>query len=397
MSPQLVQGLSISRQAGQQVHSRSAAVDSEAKTFRTVLGSLAPDQPEESIDSTNDFLPRSDTDDEEVSQVDGGDEPQQTLPCGFLLKPPTSKQDPDQELDSEIRFVAHRAIPLVQTQDWQPADIAPLLQPVTPEIDENAAAIAIEKACKVSPPSDTGADGNTPAYQIADRLSLLESSDTECGVRRTADDDAMIGLLHSSTDPEPLRSIASIFSNTEMDQAVASFPLELPSARQIVSLIEGPLRQFCTSSTSMLDMRTQREEIRFLRMMLTPVTLGEVEVTLRRRGTDMQIRIVVSKQAAADALQADIGLLKDQIVNLLPADGTQSISISTKSQEGTAATGTQLHHRTEGDSANAWQEGLPAGGGEKPPPRKENARSVVESELHDQDTPPQLGADGIVV
>ena len=111
----------------------------------------------------------------------------------------------------------------------------------------------------------------------------------------------------------------------------------------------------------------------------------------------MQIRIVVSKQAAADALQGDLSFLKERIATLLPVDGTQSVSVLMSSHEGTASSWVQSHLRSDNDSMYNGQGGLPSGGGERPSPRKEDAQSIVESEHYDKDTPPQLGASGIIV
>jgi hypothetical protein len=106
-------------------------------------------------------------------------------------------------------------------------------------------------------------------------------------------------------------------------------------AQQILSQISGSSLQAAGTSeistlVSHIDDQPDvpRSEVIHLRFMLQPEMLGDVEVALRRMGSDTSVTIIVAGKAASDALTADMAILEDRLGSLFAIGGMGSLSIS---------------------------------------------------------------------
>lgn len=73
-------------------------------------------------------------------------------------------------------------------------------------------------------------------------------------------------------------------------------------------------------------------DLRILRMTLMPEELGHVDVTLRRTVSGFRVHISVSTETAARALQADLGLLKDRLGDLIVGLPSAAVDIGLREQ-----------------------------------------------------------------
>ena len=106
-------------------------------------------------------------------------------------------------------------------------------------------------------------------------------------------------------------------------------------AQQILSQISGSSFQAAgKSEIATLVSHTgdqpdvPRSEVIHLRFMLQPEMLGDVEVALRRTGSDTSVTIIVAGKATSDALTADMAILEDRLGSLFAIGGMGSVSIS---------------------------------------------------------------------
>jgi flagellar hook-length control protein FliK len=75
-----------------------------------------------------------------------------------------------------------------------------------------------------------------------------------------------------------------------------------------------------------------RGGIKILRIRLQPETLGEVEVTLRRAGSEVKVGLLVGSEATAATLRQDLGTLQDRLISSLLGDTTPVIEITVRDQ-----------------------------------------------------------------
>lgn len=396
MPPTFVQGLDLAPQATRQTRGRNDVNEPATLMFGTVLKSLASGMHDELTDPQQSKHQHVDADDGSVTQVEDGQELLQDLTSSLPLTQPIAAPEARQQLHRDVHSAGYGHLAHAKITDWRPEQMISHCMQVNPDGDEYTLGSTIGTAYKVLPRSDKGVEGNANAHLVIEKLSTLVSPDLRHGELRS-DDDVLAGLPGSSSDSDRLSATQSLPTIKPTDYPLTSVPVGLSPARQLLSIIESHLKPQLASPHFAKDTRVQSEEVRVLRMTLRPVDLGEIEVTLRRRGAEMQIRIVVSKQAAADTLQGDLSFLNGRIATLLPEDGTHSVAIFMSSSDSTASSGLQSHFRSENEVIFNGQGGLPSGGGQRPSPRKEDEQSIVESEHYDKDTPPQLGASGIIV
>lgn len=182
------------------------------------------------------------------------------------------------------------------------------------------------------------------------------------------------------------------------------FDSALPSpahsaARQILDLIESNDHASRSAAPASVETRSLLAggDVRMLRMKLHPDSLGDVDVTLRRRGKEMHIEIVVTQQAAADAIQADIGLLNDRVGKLLAAEDAHNIRISIQPPDNTSSIAGPFSSESRCDAAGTFGGGAATGSGEGPPPRKQDAPTPHKERDGDEESQPWSGAAGLVV
>lgn len=396
MPTSIVQGLDLAPQATRQSRGPIDVNEPATLMFGTVLKSLASGTPDELVNPQEWKHQHVDADDGNVTQAEAGQELLQDLACSLPLTQPIAVPEARQRLHRDVHSADHGCLAHAKIADWRPEQMISHCTQVTPDGDEYTLGSAIGTAYKVLPRSDKAVEGNASSHMVMEKLSPLVSPDVGHGELRS-DDDMLAGHPGSSSDSDRLSTTQSLPASKPTDHPLTSVPIELSPARQLLSIIESHLKPQLASPHFAIDTRAKSEEVRVLRMTLRPVDLGEIEVTLRRRGAEMQIRIIVSKQAAADALQGDLSFLNGRIASLLPEDGTHSVAILMSSSDSTASSGLQSHFRSENEVIFNGQGGLPSGGGQRPSPRKEDEQSIVESEHYDKDTPPQLGASGIIV
>jgi hypothetical protein len=396
MPSSVIQGPDLTPQSVRQTLGKNGREEPINSVFETLLEHLAPSQPDALIDAQNCSQQHVGTDDERMNQTDDNNAFQPDLVDSLPLLQLFITQRAEQQMNRDMHAESHRGITLAKLAGWQPVDVNPRFMQASPEDVLEISAGTIGIAQRGIPHAGERDERSASKHEMIEGVLSVESPDLSHRIIRPGDD-VGASAPDPSTDLECLLGASSPPSSNSVDLQVTSMPIEPSPARQLLSLIEVPLKPLLTSPTSVMGIQTQNEEVRVLRMTLMPANLGEVEVTFRRRGTEMQIRIAVSKQAAADALQGDLGFLKERIAALQPADGTHSILIMMSSPEGSVPTGVQPHFRNENDSIATGHGGPPSGGGERPSPRKEDTQSIVENEHHVQDTQSQLRADGIVV
>ena len=104
-------------------------------------------------------------------------------------------------------------------------------------------------------------------------------------------------------------------------------------------------------------------------------------------------------QSAADALEADIGLLRDRIGGLLPADAAHTITISVTPVETPPAASTLPSTSHDGGAAQGGRSSFGAGNGERSTPHEEDRPSPQREWIsNDQDVGMRPAvASGLVV
>ena len=167
--------------------------------------------------------------------------------------------------------------------------------------------------------------------------------------------------------------------------APAAAKVDLPPARQLLQLLEATVRDVRAASAIPAEIQ-HTGVIRVLRMKLKPEALGEVDVTLRRSGTELRVEVNVAKQAAANAIQADIELLKERIGSLLHPESPRSVHITVQPLEGN--TGAAPFDGSNAGSDHAAPNAFAQGQGGQPPSHKEEASSGFRGSLrHEEDVP----------
>ncbi|MCA3554250.1 flagellar hook-length control protein FliK [Aestuariivirga sp.] len=174
---------------------------------------------------------------------------------------------------------------------------------------------------------------------------------------------------------------------------VPETPVTQAPVRQILALLDTPGAVLPMVTNTLLNASGPTGEIRVLRMKLRPEALGEVDITLRRRGADMRIDITVTTQAAADALRTDLGLLKERVGNLLRPEGAQSVVVVVQSADSLPTP----QGGATGDAGSAMGGSFAAGGGERSPSRKRETPSPArEGESHEEIRLQPASADLVV-
>ncbi|MCA3561400.1 MAG: flagellar hook-length control protein FliK [Aestuariivirga sp.] len=174
---------------------------------------------------------------------------------------------------------------------------------------------------------------------------------------------------------------------------VPETPVTPAPARQILALLDAPGAALPMVANPLLNPSGATGEIRVLRMKLRPEALGDVDITLRRRGADMRIDITVTTQAAADALQTDLGLLKERVGSLLRPEGAQSVVVVVQSADNLPT----LQGGASGDAGSAMGGSFAEGGGERSPSRKRETPSPArEGEGHEETRVQPVSVDLIV-
>ncbi|MFM8748033.1 MAG: flagellar hook-length control protein FliK [Aestuariivirga sp.] len=103
-----------------------------------------------------------------------------------------------------------------------------------------------------------------------------------------------------------------------------------------------------------------------LRLRLQPETLGDVEVTLRRRSTDVVVHISVNSEETARTLQQDVALLQDRLGLALSGEAVAAVQISVRDQP--AQTPNQPMAGSGQSSGFAAPSGGEPGSDRRPPP-----------------------------
>jgi hypothetical protein len=112
-------------------------------------------------------------------------------------------------------------------------------------------------------------------------------------------------------------------------------PSEKSPVAQILTLISSvppPSTEqsvmFTSRNYTYNQLEFHHSTVRQLRFMLQPETLGEVEVAIRRTGSDTTVTISVGSRSAADAIVRDMVFLEDRLGSLLSSGGVGSVSIA---------------------------------------------------------------------
>jgi len=161
---------------------------------------------------------------------------------------------------------------------------------------------------------------------------------------------------------------------------------EQPAAQQLLAAIRAPLQATAAGATSSFP---ASDEIKVLRIRLKPDALGEVDVTLRRNGSRMNIDIMVSKSLAAEALHGDLGMLQDRVAALLGSEDRHHIKVTLHQSE---------PFLSPASSGSGMQGGQPSGGGDRQTPRKQDGPThMARNDRHEPDGPLQPVSTGLVV
>lgn len=189
------------------------------------------------------------------------------------------------------------------------------------------------------------------------------------------------------------------FAGLDIARAVSHLdPVILPPAQQIIALMTGPHSSERLLASSPEQSQMPSVEIRTLRLKLKPEDLGEVDVTLRRSGSEMKIHISVTRKAAADALQNDLGLLEDRLGGVLLGGSSQPVTITIRSPDAYTPFGSQLDSGSPGNPPSTDGNGQATHGGGRPSSGKEDAPSRFKRQQTDEeDSHLRTIASGLVV
>jgi len=199
---------------------------------------------------------------------------------------------------------------------------------------------------------------------------------------------------------DPLPAMPSTMSNAAMTPQPVGVTgaKDVNATSQLLPILASELRTHHVNTTSSLQQTSADVEIKVLRMTLKPEALGHIEVTLRRAGSELRIQIAVEKEAAADALQRDLGLLRERLGDLVAGDNSHSITIVVQQPDLPISSSSPSTARTAGELGNAGQGSLHFGGKDKSAPHEQDARSPMSTDDHDeQDVQLQHGLTAIVV
>lgn len=209
--------------------------------------------------------------------------------------------------------------------------------------------------------------------------------------------------VHNSSSVLPLGEAreAPAINRTDPDMAVLPTSMDVPVAKQLLSLLEEPVKVLQLPLTvTHIENFQDGVELKVLRMRLRPDSLGDVEITLRRSGGELQVHIQVSRQSAADELRGTLEQLNDRLAGLLPRELSSQITVSIRQPETEQGMGYhQNFQRHSGENAQGGgYGGVPSGNGEGSPPHKDEQRSPMPNgNRHESENPLQPGTSGIVV
>lgn len=212
-------------------------------------------------------------------------------------------------------------------------------------------------------------------------------------------------VLGSESDAESQEYAPTVMFEEEISSPeLATEDESSAPVRQLQSLLEGAIEEFQHGPTLSSIARTPgpgnavASEVKVFKMRLKPDALGDVEVILRRSGSELRIVIQVEKQATADAINSDMSLLNENLGGLLAEDGSPFTVVTVVSTDLGQSVGSEAGSRAGGDSAERGQSAFHSGGEERPPPHKAWVQSLpAENETHDSDIRLRSGLDGILL
>jgi hypothetical protein len=114
------------------------------------------------------------------------------------------------------------------------------------------------------------------------------------------------------------------------------------SARQIIE----QLRPSLSAALQTAELPELATPIRYLKIVLTPDDLGEVEVSLKRRGGDIAIAIAASEPRTANLLLRQRKLLDDLVSSLTGDNAVATVTIACQPREAGAGFGTSESHQS---------------------------------------------------
>lgn len=213
-------------------------------------------------------------------------------------------------------------------------------------------------------------------------LPMTEAADTTSG-NVSAKQEAQSPASQMITAPQNA-SGSDIPANPNPSEA------RLPPVQQLLTQLAAPLASTRLGMAIGQGVTRMDGEVKVLRLKLKPEALGEVDVTLRRGATGMRVEIMVMKEAAAEVLQGDLGILKERIVALLASEQNQTVTVTLQQPEPARL------HQSHGSAA---QGGLSfGGGGDRQTPRKQDDPTrMARGDRHETDVSLQPASAGLVV
>lgn len=144
----------------------------------------------------------------------------------------------------------------------------------------------------------------------------------------------------------------------------------LPSpARQIIEQLRPPL----SAALRTADHPELASPIKYLKIVLTPDDLGEVEVSLKLRGGDLAIAIAASEPRTADLLSRERKLLDDLVSSIINDTAVATVTIAYQPRDAAAGFGTSENQQSHLSDSRHFgdQDPNPSFDRREPPPDKE--------------------------
>ena len=207
--------------------------------------------------------------------------------------------------------------------------------------------------------------------------------------------------VSSTSEAKPVLAVAADASRAPVSVNSTTVP---PSPVQqlltrIEMMVKPPVRQ---SNPAVIHIQTDQRvfskpgDLRMIRMTLMPEELGHVDVTLRRTGSGLRVHIAVATETAAKALQADLGLLKDRLGDLVTGLPPAAVDIGLRDQFSTAPR--DVSQQTLSQESPGYSGGAAAGMGRRSSPDRNESPFQASRDEHDEDqTSANSSSVGIVL
>mgnify|MGYP006265739441 CR=1 FL=1 len=172
---------------------------------------------------------------------------------------------------------------------------------------------------------------------------------------------------------------------------------DLQPARQITAQLEHLLRVDRVSPTTNPQQIQHAGDIRSLRLTLKPEHLGEVEIIIRRSGSEMHIRMVVKNEKTARILEGDMSLLREKIDQLMQGNGSPTVVVQVSALDENLSQPAGQQGKADGNSSTSSGNSLSDSGERQAPRKRDTGTRQIINDSQDRDQLLQPGTAHIIV